>query len=158
VKKFLQIMAMGVLACLPAAAQTQQAIRVKCGGPSDTDSHGQVWLRLQHRVASTNGATTVGTSDPRLARTNRCSRDPLIYTFSVANGAYRVNLPFAENSEPQQAVGARVFNVRLNGTVVLRDFDIFATVGADIALVESFNSKVSNGQMVIEFDRIVQNA
>jgi hypothetical protein len=29
-------------------------------------------------VASTNGATTVGTSDPRLYRTNRWSRDPLI--------------------------------------------------------------------------------
>src|SRR4030095_9495301 len=59
--------------------------------------------------------------------------------------------------QPQQAVGARVFNAQLNGSLVLRNFDIFATVGANTAVVEGFNTTVSNGQMIIEFDKLVQN-
>lgn len=161
-KKFFGLVAGCVLACLPAAAQTQQPIRVNCGGPSYTDTNGQVWQAdygFNTGVGSTNTATTAGTSDPTLYRSNRytSSSTPLIYNFPVTNGAYRVNLLFAENSLPQQAVGARVFNVQLNGSLVLRSFDIFATVGANTAVVEGFNTTVTNGQMIIELDRLVQN-
>ena len=161
-KKFLGIIAMGVFACLPTAAQAQQPIRVNCGGPSYTDTNGQVWqadLGYNTGTASTNTATTTGTSDPTLYRSNRYNPNhtPMIYNFAVANGAYRVNLLFAENAGGQQAVGARVFNVQLNGSLVLRNFDIFATVGANIAVVESFNTTVTNGQMAVEFDKLVQN-
>jgi Di-glucose binding within endoplasmic reticulum. len=81
----------------------------------------------------------------------------LIYKFPVSNGAYRVNLLFAENYSGLQVVGKRVFNVQLNGALVLRNFDIFATVGSNTAVVESFDTTVSNGQMVIEFDKFVEN-
>ena len=162
VKKFFGLVAGWVLACLPAAAQTQQPIRVNCGGSSYTDSNGQIWQAdygFNGGIASTNTSTTAGTSDPTLYRSNRYSQNatPLIYNFPVANGAYRVNLLFAENSQPQQAVGARVFNVQINNSLLLRNFHIFATVGANTAVVESFNTTVTNGQMIIEFDKLVQN-
>src|SRR5439155_22889063 len=48
-------------------------------------------------------------------------------------------------------------HLQLNGSLVLRNFDIFATVGANTAVVESFNTTVTNGQMAIEFDKLVQN-
>lgn len=163
VKKFFGLVAGCVLACLPAAAQTQQPIRVNCGGTSYTDTNGQIWQAdygFNTGIASTNTATTTGTSDPTLYRSNRYNPNstPLIYNFPVANGAYRVNLLFSENGVSQQAVGARVFNVQLNGSLVLSNFDIFATVGANAAVVEGFNTTVTNGQMIIEFDKLVQNA
>lgn len=161
-KKFFGLVAGCVLACLPAAAQTQQPIRVNCGGASYTDTNGQIWQAdygFNTGVASTNTATTTGTSDPTLYRSNRYNPNaaPLIYNFAVSNGAYRVNLLFAENAGGQQSVGARVFNVQLNGSLVLRNFDIFATVGANTAVVEGFNTTVTNGQMIIELDKLVQN-
>jgi len=162
VKKFLGIVAMGVLACLPEAAQTQQPIRVNCGGPNYTDTKGQIWpadTGYNTGVASTNSVVATGTSDPALYQSNRyvSGSTPLIYRFAVTNGAYRVNLLFSENYSGLQSVGARVFNVQLNGTLVLRNFDIFATVGANPAVVESFNTNVTSGQLAIEFDRLVQN-
>ena len=161
-KKFFGLLAGCVLACLPAAAQTQQPIRVNCGGPSYTDSNGQFWQAdtgYNTGTASTNTQVTTGTSDPVLYQSNRytATSTPLIYSFAVANGAYRVNLLFAENATGLQSVGARVFNVKLNNLLVLQSFDIYATAGANAAVVQSFNTTVTNGAMAIEFDKVVQN-
>lgn len=161
-KKFLGLLAGCVLACLPAAAQTQQPIRVNCGGPSYIDSNGQVWQAdtgYNTGTASTNTQATTGTSDPVLYQSNRytATSTPLIYSFAVANGAYRVNLLFAENATGLQSVGARVFNVKLNNLPVLQNFDIYAAAGANAAVVESFNTTVTNGTVAIEFDKVVQN-
>lgn len=161
-KTFLGIIAGCVLFSLPAAAQTQQPIRVNCGGGSYTDSNAQLWLAdtgYNTGTASTNTATTTGTSDPTLYRSNRFNREitPLIYSFAVANGNYRVNLLFSENVPTLQVAGARVFNVKLNSQMVLQNFDIFSTAGANTAVVESFNTTVTNGKMAIQFDRLVEN-
>jgi hypothetical protein len=162
VNKFFGFIAGFLLAGMPAAAQTQQPIRINCGGASYTDTNSQVWQAdsgYNTGTASTNIATTAGTSDPTLYRSNRYNAitAPLIYSFPVTNGSYRINLLFAENSLPQQAVGARIFNVKLNGAVVLQNFDIFAAVGANAAVVESFNATVTNGTVAIQFDKLVQN-
>lgn len=160
--RFFGVMAGILLACLPAAAQTQQPIRVNCGGANYTDSNGQVWqadFGFNTGTASTNTAVTTGTSDPALYQSNRYNQSAtaLTYSFPVVNGSYRVNLLFAENSPAQQAVGARVFNVKLNNNLALQNFDIFAAVGANTAVVEGFNAVVTNGAIAIEFDRLVQN-
>jgi hypothetical protein len=162
VNKSFGVIAGLLLACLPAAAQAQQPIRVNCGGPAYTDTNGQMWQAdsgYNTGTGSTNSATTTGTSDPTLYKSNRYNGNatPMIYSFSVANGSYRVNLFFAENSQSQEAVGARVFNVRLNSVTVLQKFDIYAAVGANSAIVEGFNTIVTNGTMAIEFDKLVQN-
>jgi Malectin domain len=75
-----------------------------------------------------NTAVTTGTSDPALYRSNRYDQyaNPLTYSFAVANGSYRVNLLFAENAWGLQAVGARVFNVKLNGATVLQNLTFSA--------------------------------
>jgi hypothetical protein len=162
VLKFSGVLAVFLLACLPAAAQTQLPIRINCGGSSYTDTNGQVWRAdsgYNSGTASTNTATTAGTSDPTIYRSNRFNANtaPMIYSLAVANGNYRVNLLFAENALDEQAVGARVFNVKLNNTLVLQNFDIFAAAGSNKALVESFNTIVTNGSMAIEFDKLIQN-
>jgi malectin (di-glucose binding ER protein) len=151
-----------LLVCRPAAAQTQQPIRIKCGGPAYIDTNGQVWQAdtgYNTGTAITINSTTAGTTDPTLYQSYRYdgTSAPMIYSLPVANGSYRLNLLFAETAPAAQAVGARVFNVKLNGTLVLQNFDIYAAVGANAAVVEAFNTAVTNGSMAIEFDKLLQN-
>jgi hypothetical protein len=149
---------------LPAAAQTQQTIRVKCGGPGFTDSKGHVWSADTGfnggQVSAAQGSVS-GTPDQALYEHGRWSTSntpPLIYTFPVVDGAYQVNLYFAEMSPAEEHTGARVFDVKLQGNTVFRDLDIFAAVGANKALVKSTDIAVTNGSVLIEFDNITDHA
>jgi hypothetical protein len=53
-----------------------------------------------------------------------------------------------------------VFNVGINGTQVLTNFDIFATAGGkNIAIVEQFTTTAdSSGTITIQFTSVVNNA
>jgi len=130
----------------------QQPIRVNCGGPSFTDSKGQIW---QADTGYNGGSmesiagTYTGTPDPTLLATYHWN--PTSYSFAVANGQYHVNLYFAEANPSAEVAGARVFNVSLQGTVVFANLDIFKTVGANAALVDGADLTVSNGAITIGF-------
>ena len=50
-------------------------------------------------------------------------------------------------------MGRRIFDVAIDGDVVLNDFDIFAAAGARTGLVESFNI-VSDGTINIDLARV----
>jgi hypothetical protein len=68
----------------------------------------------------------------------------------VANGSYSVTLKFAELyfSTP----GRRQFNVSINGSPVLTNFDIVAQAGGPLkAIDQSFPVSVTNGQIAIQF-------
>jgi fibronectin type 3 domain-containing protein len=68
----------------------------------------------------------------------------------VAGSQHTVLLHFAETYFT--AAGKRLFNVAINGTTVLSNFDIYATAGANKALVEQFTATAnSSGQIVIAF-------
>jgi hypothetical protein len=68
----------------------------------------------------------------------------------TAGASYVVRLHFVELSFT--ASGSRVFNVAINGTSVLSNFDIYAQVGENHALVEQFNATAnSSGQIVVAF-------
>jgi beta-galactosidase len=68
----------------------------------------------------------------------------------VANSSHTVLLHFAEYY--WTAAGKRVFNVSINGTKVLSNFDIYATAGANKAVVEQFTATAnSSGQIVIAY-------
>ena len=72
------------------------------------------------------------------------------YNFTVPNGNYTVLLKFAEIYFT--TAGQRVFNVSINGTPVLTNFDIVAVAGAPLkALDESFPVAVTNGTIAIQF-------
>jgi beta-glucanase (GH16 family) len=76
----------------------------------------------------------------------------------AAGSTYLVRLHFDEFY--WTAAGKREFNVLINGTQVLTDFDIFATAGGeDIAVVEQFNAVANaSGQIVIQFVSVIDNA
>ncbi len=69
----------------------------------------------------------------------------------IAGKSYAVRLHFAELTFT--ASGLRAFNVAINGTTVLTNFDIYATSGAaDQAITEQFNAVANSaGQIVIAF-------
>jgi Malectin domain len=160
-QRFLAIAGVCLGLSISAAAQ-QQPIRVHCGGGAYTDSKGQVW---KADYGFSGGATysfaspIKGATDPALFQYERFNTSPsLVYSFPVANGSYHVNLLFAEIYDPLDMVGGRVFNVKMQGSPVFQNLDIFAEAGADAALIKGAEVQVSNGKLTIEFDNVVQNA
>jgi len=159
VRKALALVSFLILSSLPAKAQTQQPIRVKCGGAAYTDSKGQAWATdydFSGGMVSEMTGPVSGTADPALFQHGRMPNDtsPLVYSFPVANGAYHANLYFTELNSGDDFVGGRVFNVKLQGVVVIQNLDIFATVGAGAALIKGVDFAVTNGQATVELDNI----
>ncbi len=133
------------------------------GGGPYTDTHQQVWQAdAGFNTGDTSSTSTAinGTSDPPLfqsERTDDPSQPQLEYQLPVANGTYLVNLYFAETDAASEETGLRVFNVNLQGTPVIGNLDIFATVGANTALVKSAVVNVSNGLLTLDFVRVTGN-
>ena len=76
----------------------------------------------------------------------------------TAGASYTVRLHFAEIY--WTAAGKRVFNVSINGSQVLSNFDIFAAAGgADIAVIKQFSATASTtGTITIQFTTVTDNA
>jgi len=81
------------------------------------------------------------------------------YTFTgLTPGAnYLVRLHSAETY--WTTVGQRRFNVAINGTQVLTNFDIIAAAGApNKAVISEFNAAASGGQIVVAYTTVTDNA
>ena len=84
------------------------------------------------------------------------------FTYTIPNltpgSRYTVRLHFVENY--WKAAGKRIFNVTINSTQVIRDFDVYvAAGGADRAIVEEFTATPgSNGVLRITYASVVDNA
>jgi hypothetical protein len=159
VRKLLGLLSLIVLIGVPAAAQTQQAVRVKCGGGAVMDSKGQLWAAdfgFDGGSASLMAGAVAGTSDPKLYQGGRLAPDSgvLRYRLPVSNGKYHVNLYFAELASDNYRIGGRVFNVLAEGNPVLKNFDIFAAVGAGAALIKSTDVTVTDSAVNLEFDTV----
>jgi hypothetical protein len=138
---------------------TRPTIRVAAGNASPyADSLGNVWSADTGFVGGTKGRTTdavTGTADSQLYQNERNGN--LEYGFALPNGNYTVTLKFAEIY--WGSAGKRLFNVFLDGTQVLSNFDVFATAGGkDVAFDQSFPVTVANGQVLIQFTTIKDNA
>ena len=114
--------------------------------------------------ATINHANTINTSevtDPAPAAVYQTGRDG---NFSYTIGGftpgtdYLVRLHFCETFF--SSAGSRTFNVSINGTTVLTDFDIYAAAGGqNIANIQAFTEPAnSSGQFVIVFTSVVNNA
>jgi beta-galactosidase len=89
----------------------------------------------------------VAASDPRLYDSFR--EGEFSYRVPVPNGRYQITLKF---EEPGAAAGERVFDVLVNGKVVLKRFDIAAAAGGKLRAVDkSFKAKAQEGALLIEF-------
>lgn len=140
---------------------SKTAIRVNVGGDEYTDSSGQRWEADRAYAPGSWGCMSLhstdilkttdnidGTDDPPLFQTMRVGEE-LIYRFHLPGGSYRVNLLFAEIywDSPE----AERQDVYIQGERVLRDFNIFDEAGHDRALLKSFRSSLSKGELEIKF-------
>ena len=134
-------------------------VQVNAGGGSYVDSEGKIWEADQAYTSGSWGyvgtaSFSNSTSDP-IANT---ANDPLYqierakvesYRFDVPSGDYIVKLHFAEIFHT--ASNKRVFDVFIEGALVLSNFDIFAEAGHDAALIKTFNANVNDDHLDIDF-------
>lgn len=98
-----------------------------------------------------------GTQEQHIYQTEHWSMDN--FFAEVPNGKYTVRLHFAETYEGIDSEGPRVYDVKIQGAVVLKDFDIQKTMGGvQKALVKEFKGiSVTNGILDIAFVSKLQN-
>ena len=116
---------------------------------------------LSYTYATSAAVGTPGVSNPAPGAVYQTERYGKTFAYTLAaltpGAGYWVRLHFAEIY--WRGAGRRIFNVTLNGNPVLSNFDIFAAVGADAALVESFPASTNAaGQIVIGFTTLSDNA
>lgn len=141
------------------------ALRVNAGElGAYKDKAGNTWLPDQYYAKGKGygfeGGDTVdrgadtkieGTDDPRLYQTERYAMQA--FTAEVPNGTYTVRLHFAETYSDITFDGPRVFDVKIQGTEALKDWDIYkSTGGLNKAVVKEFKDiNVTEGLLKIDF-------
>lgn len=155
--------------------------RVNSGGPEYKDENGNVWLadrqKADEKTWGSNSWTKdfagtpaffasqrrthdpiKGSTDWNLFQDFRYGRDKLSYEFPVADGEYLVELYFIEpwlgTGGGMDCTGMRLFDVAINGNVVLKDLDIWKEVGHDAVLKKVVKAKVTGGQLNISFPEV----
>ncbi len=112
-------------------------------------------------VTPTVDATVPTTTPGQVFQTERW--DPpagieMSWLFPVADGTpVEVRLHFADYNGPTQSAGARVFDVAIEGTTVLDDFDIFDEAGADTGTMRAFVATADADGLGIDLTRVVEN-
>jgi fibronectin type 3 domain-containing protein len=137
------------------------SVQISAGGPAtgtwvaDEDFTGGA------TAAVTNAISTTGVTNPApqsVYQHNRYGNFTYTIPGLTAGASYTVRLHFAE--EYWTAAGSRIFNVLIDGSQVLTNFDIFATAGGEYkAVVEQFTETVpSSGTLTIQFVTVKDNA
>jgi hypothetical protein len=143
-----------------AASSGSEIVAINSGGPAISNSVGGDASFIADEdfsgggtAVSANTIVTAGVTNAAPAAVYQSERAGA-FTYTVpgltAGAQYTVLLHFAEFY--WTAAGKRVFNVAINGTTVLGNFDIYAATGANKALVEQFTATAnSSGQIVIAY-------
>lgn len=109
-------------------------------------------------ISSSIGITTTGITDPAPVDAYRSERwGEFTYNLGSlqAGRSYTVRLDFVEIDATKTRAGLRVFDVAINGTKVLSNFDIFAVAGGQYKVVrrEFTATANSSGRISISFSR-----
>jgi fibronectin type 3 domain-containing protein len=154
------VYALGFGATVGAVAQ--EIVAIAAGGPAQSNSGGGDYSFLADEDFSGGGDNSPVTATINLTQPG-ANAAPMgvyqygragVFTYTIpgltAGSSYSVLLHFAETYFT--AAGAREFDVAINGTSVLTNLDIYAKVGKDAALLETFNTTAnSSGQIAIAF-------
>jgi hypothetical protein len=127
---------------LPASAAGTGGVDISAGGPAAAPFVADEDYTGGATAAVTNAISTTGITNPApqsVYQHNRYGNFTYTIPGLTAGASYSVRLDFAE--EYWTAAGSRTFNVLINGTQVLTNFDIFATAGGEYkAVAESFTA------------------
>jgi hypothetical protein len=137
------------------------SVRINAGGAAFTASGGRQFMADQYfsgidRTSSISSGDILNTTDDAMYRSGRCSPN-FIYSIPVSNGEINVILHFAETwfgapGRGPGGAGKRQFNVDIQDTRRLTDFDIYAEAGGAMrAIQRSFPVTVTNRRLTIQF-------
>ncbi|MDE3741493.1 malectin domain-containing carbohydrate-binding protein [Maribacter polysaccharolyticus] len=146
---------------VPITAElTNSIIRINSGG-NQTTYTGNIFDEDQYFVGESIYQNTSNPSLPLIYQTER--NDPsktFAYNIPVPNGDYTVILHFAEiywgamGGASVGGIGNRVFDVDLEGSLILDNYDINADVGPDTPVTKSFETSVTDGELNIDFSSL----
>jgi hypothetical protein len=137
-------------------------IAIAAGGPAQSNSGGGDYSFVADEDFSGGGDNAVGSTTINLTQPGANAAPMAVYQHARA-GTFTYTIPGLTAGTPHTvllhfaetyftATGGRVFNVAINGSPVLTNLDIYATVGANAALVEQFTTVAnSSGDIVIAF-------
>jgi hypothetical protein len=118
---------------------------------SSTASYGQ--------VGSVNGSVPPGTPVQIFSteRYDPSSQPEMSWHFPVTAGTHvEVRLYFANQYSGTSHVGDRIFNVAIDGTPALQNFDIVADAGNEVGEMKAF-LRTSDGSVDIDFTHVKEN-
>jgi hypothetical protein len=135
--------------------------QINCGGSASTPYTADQYYSGGSTYSVTSTITTTGVTDPApqaVYQTERYGNSTYTIPNLTGGASYLVRLHFAEIF--QTATGRRVFNVAINGTTVLSNYDIYAETGARYkAVVKEYTATANgSGQIVIQFTTVTDNA
>jgi hypothetical protein len=143
------------------ACPITSGVQINCGGPAVAPFTADADFAGGGTINHANTINLSGVTNPapmavyQTARTGSFS-----YTVSDFNpgSSHTVRLHFAETYF--KTTGSRTFNVIINGTTVLTNFDILATAGAmNKAVIEQFTEPASStGNYVITFTSVINQS
>ena len=140
------------------AGAVAPAVLINAGGPNFTDSLGRLWIadaNFSGGNTSSTSSAIAGTVEDTLYQTERYGN--FSYQIPLTPGTYQVTLHFAEifHNSP----GLRLFDVSLEGALVLDNFDVFQAAGAKFtAISRTFSVPVTDGTLNINFVTVLENA
>ncbi len=136
----------------------QGPILINVGGPTYVDSIGNVWetdAQWNAGGSYNDDSPIAGTRDEPLYQSQKVGRPdapPLQYEIPLDNnGTYQIHLHFSEIQPEAMAVGARVFDVVVEGSVVIENLDVYSEVGHHTALDKTVTTHVNDGSLSIGF-------
>ncbi len=145
-----------------AGSSGSEFVAIAAGGPAESNSGGGDYSFVADEDFVGGGNNQVVTANITLTQPGANAAPMAVYqharagisTYTIpgltAGSQHTVLLHFAETYFT--AAGQRTFNVAINGTSVLSNFDIYANVGKNAALMEQFTATAnSSGQIVIAF-------
>ncbi|HTD21376.1 MAG TPA: malectin domain-containing carbohydrate-binding protein, partial [Terriglobales bacterium] len=140
---------------------TAFSIAINCGGPAISPFVADMDFAGGTTINHANTINLTGVTNPAPMQVYQTARiGNFTYTIpgSTAGSSHTVRLHFAETF--WTAAGKRRFNVSINGTQVLTNFDIFATAGAmNKATIQQFTVNANAaGQYVIQFTAVIDKS
>jgi len=150
-------------------AVTNGLLELQESGPIQINAGGLAVYPFVADEDFTGGSTTITANAIDTSKVTNPAPAAVYQTARTGNFSYTiagftpgsshvVRLHFAETQFA--AAGARTFNVSINGTQVLTNFDIFAAAGGqNTANIQQFTENADvNGQYAIQFTSVVSNA
>lgn len=153
----------GIILCVSLVTHAGTLYRINAGGGEYHDPQGNTWQADEYfNTGRTfqSSATITGTDKPALFQTHRWkSNSPLklSYKLPVPVGNYLIRLFFAETFPEARKEEGRIFDIEVEGKILIQDLDIFSEAGFETALIKEIYTQVLDGELTLRFLNNVKN-